>query len=147
MPVLSDIDFEQAVFNIADNPVKSFSPFVFYNKAGDCIEFYVSQNDYYAERIDDYLTLFLDMNTDEIVGFMIKNIKQILNKIDTSKLAWSFIVNDDEVQLGVLFTAIFLSGTKTNDIDEVLVREYKKVVKVAENHALDKVSLQEFAYA
>jgi hypothetical protein len=145
--MLSDTDFAQEIFNIANNLAQPFHPFVFYNKAGDCIEFYVSQNDYYAERIDDYLTLFLDMDTDEIVGFMVKNIKQILNKIDTSKLAWSFIVNDDEVQLGVLFTAIFLSDKKTSDRDEVLVREYKKVVKVAENHALDKVSLQEFAYA
>jgi hypothetical protein len=147
MMVLSDTDFVQEVFNIANNPVKPFRPFVFYNKAGDCIEFYVSQNDYYAERIDDYLTLFLDMETDEIVGFMVKNIKQILNKIDTSKVAWSFIVNGDEVQLGVLFTAIFLNGKKTTDIDDVLVREYRKVVKVAESHALDKVSLQDFAYA
>jgi len=40
-----------------------FEPFAFHNTAGDCIEFFVTQDDYFGQRVDDYLTLYLDMDT------------------------------------------------------------------------------------
>ncbi|MDR2707028.1 MAG: hypothetical protein LBC02_14740 [Planctomycetaceae bacterium] len=146
MTVLSDTKYTEflKIFDMENISTKSFCPFVFYNKEGDCFEFYVSQNSYYSERIDDYLTVFLDMETNEIVGFMIKNVKRIVEMASSSKTAWSFIVDDGEVRLNALFVMI-LSNDRSHENKEILVREYKKVIEIAETNKIDKVSLRDFA--
>ncbi|MDR2438022.1 MAG: hypothetical protein LBE12_01455 [Planctomycetaceae bacterium] len=134
------------IFDITNLSPKPFSPFVFYNKDGDSLEFYISSNDFYSERIDDYLTLLLDMDSDVMAGFIIKNIKQICEKVSASQSAWEFVVNDGNVKLHTLITAFLVLNEKTredNKIDKILVREYKKVVNIIEEKKIDKVSLHD----
>lgn len=139
MTVLSDQEFAQQIFEIAGEPVEQFESYVFNNIEGDCIEFFVSPENYFAERIDDYLTLYLDMNTEEITGFVIKNVKRIIEKLSPNKMAMEFVIDDGKVQLRSLFTAMFAGPDEPKR--EKLVRAYRKVVRLAEKMKIDEVEL------
>jgi hypothetical protein len=59
-----------------------FRPFVFYNKAGNCLEVYLSNSDYYSDYVDNTLSILRDMNSNEIVGFVVNNIDYIVTGRD-----------------------------------------------------------------
>ena len=139
MTILSDQEFTARIFEIAGEPVEHFEPFAFHNTAGDCIEFFVAQEDYFVERIDDYLTLYLDMDTEQIVGFVIKNVKRILERLASHKTATAFVIDDGKLRLRSLFTSLFFLSNGQDR--EMIVREYVKVVKIAESCQLDKVEM------
>lgn len=139
MSTLYDQELVARLFEIAGEPTGHFEPFVFHNKAGDCFEFFVTQDDYYAARVDDYLTLYLEMETDEIVGFVIKNVKRIIEKLSSNKMAMEFVIDDGKIQLRSLFTAMFTGPDEPKR--EKLVREYRKVVRIAEEMKIDEVEL------
>jgi len=143
---LSKQDFMDTIFEIAGESSGDFKPFVFHNKAGDCIEFFVSKDDYFGERIDDYLTLYLDMDTEQIVGFVIKNIKRILDRLSHQKSAMEFVIDDGMANLRCLFTAMFANEKPGTDQAKraLVVREYRKVVEIAETNEIGTVEL---AYA
>lgn len=141
MTVLSDQEFVQRIFEIAGEPVEHFEPFVFNNTAGDCIEFFVSNHDYYADRIDDYLTVYKDMDTEEIIGFVIKNIKRIFKKLSAKKRAMAFVYDDHRFRLRNLFVAMFFSDTEEDGQKTVIWDYYENVVKLAESNRLDEVEL------
>ena len=139
MTVITDKEYVDAVFEIAAQaqPQGRFSPFVAPNEDGDCVEFFVSPNDYYAKRIDDYLTLYLDEETNDVVGFVIKNISRILNRVATQQADYAFVIRDGEVRLEALFTAMFLGDERRG----TYVQEYYRVVDIAQQHQLDRVRI------
>ena len=46
----------------------SFTPSAYYNKVGDCVEFIASPDRFYAERIDDLVTVYYSYETREIAS-------------------------------------------------------------------------------
>ena len=139
---LSKQEFIDLIFEIAGEPTGNFKPFAFHNKTGDCIEFFVTQDDYFAERVDDYLTLYLEMDTEEIVGFVVKNVKRIVDRLSRQKSAMAFVIDDGKAKLRCLFAAMFANGRP--DLDEkraLVVREYRRVAEIAESNHLDEVEL------
>ena len=147
MSVMTDQVMTNRIFEVAGALSEHFEPFAFHNTDGDCIEFFVAQDDYFSERIDDYLTLYLDMDTEQIVGFVIKNIKRILDRLSMQRPAVAFVIDDGTVVLRSLFVSMFVNGQTGNRQEErqdVIVRHYQKVVEIAETNKLDRVEL---AYA
>jgi len=140
---LSKQEFMDLIFEIAGPLAEDFKPFAFHNKAGDSIEFFVTQDDYYGLRVDDYLTLYLEMDTDQIVGFVIKNVKRIVERLSRQKSAMAFVIDDGKAKLRCLFAAM-LAGENPNADPEkrtVAVREYRRVAEIAEQYELDEVEL------
>ena len=62
------------------NTVKEFHPCVSYNADGDCIEGFITNDDYVAEWINKSLTLYKNRETGEIVGFLIENATHLMKK-------------------------------------------------------------------
>ena len=144
MTVLSDQEFAARIFDIAGEQVEHFEPFVFNNTDGDCIEFFVSDDNYYGERIDDYLTVYHSQETAEIVGFVIKNVKRMFDRLSQQRSAMEFVIDDGKVQLRSLFVLMF-AHEKNNTAQEgkrdLIVREYRKVVEIAETNKLGEVEI------
>jgi hypothetical protein len=86
----------------AEEPVASeFTPYVDYGKEADALNVYFRPDADYSKRLTDHITLFLSLETYEIVGCRIKGVAGILedlpNYIDIdhggvklSILFWSF---------------------------------------------------------
>ncbi len=143
MTALYDQELVARLFEITGEPTGHFKPFAFHNKEGDCIEFFVSQDDYFSDRVDDYLTLYRDMDTERIVGFVIKNVKRITDRLSKQKSAMAFVIDDGKANLRCLFTALFANENPDADQEKraLIVREYRNVVEIAESNELDEVEL------
>ena len=75
---MTDQSFIQTVFDIASSHSGAFSPFVFYNSAGNCLEVFLSDKDYYAKWLNPNLTVYLAEGTDEVVGLVITGISRLI---------------------------------------------------------------------
>ena len=139
MTVMTDFEYENAILEMAKEEQVAFEPFSLLNEDGDCIEFFVSPKDYYAERVDDYLTVYIEEETGEVAGFVIKNITRILKRVAAQQAVYSFVIFDGEVRLEALFT-VMLGNTVDQKI--TYVREYRKVVDIAKTHKLDRIQLK-----
>ena len=143
MTVHYDQELVKRVFEIAGDMIGPFEPFAFYNKAGDCIEFFVTQDDYFMDRVDDYLTLYRDMDTEQIVGFVIKNVKRIIERLSKQKSAMEFVIDDGKAKLRCLFAAMLACDNQNTSQEKrsLVVREYRRVAEIAESNELDEIEI------
>jgi hypothetical protein len=102
-------------------------PAVFYNEDGDCIEFLISTEGFYAERVDKLLTVFYGRESGEIVGSLIKGVKRFIAEMAQSGPGFAIDVQDGRVRLSHLFSA----GMRKHG-DRVKVRCYQKLRTLAE---------------
>jgi len=61
---------------------REFEPRPYYSPESDALYFYCENEDYAAERIDCWLTVFRAFSDNRIIGFKIKNVKILLSKFD-----------------------------------------------------------------
>src|SRR5947209_1689017 len=73
MTPLSNDRFAEEVMRLA-KPVSPFVPVVTYDPDGDCIEFLAKPDNFYAERIDDLVTVYYSQETREVIGSLIKGV-------------------------------------------------------------------------
>jgi len=59
---------------IAKEPISKFRGESWYNQDGDCIVWFFSDSEHYAERINDKITIYRSLKNDKIVGCQIKGI-------------------------------------------------------------------------
>jgi hypothetical protein len=57
---------------------EGFRPVPYYSPEADALTWFVRDRDHYAQRIDETLTVYLDMETDEPVGWKIKGVRRLL---------------------------------------------------------------------
>ncbi|MCL2028689.1 MAG: hypothetical protein FWG79_09445 [Bacteroidales bacterium] len=133
---MTDKEYADTILEMASQVQGEFAPFAFPNEEGDCIEFFVSPKDYYAKRVDDYLTLYLEEKTGDVAGFVIKNITWILDNV-SSGMDCSFVIRDGEMCLEAMFAAMVWSDERRI----TFVREYRRVANLAKSHHLDKIRI------
>jgi hypothetical protein len=83
--------------------VKNFASHPYYSREGDFLTYYFRDDDFYAQRIDDTLTVYLSMEENDFVGFKLKGIRNLLETLGEFTLK----VKDSEgsIMLGMLFWA------------------------------------------
>ena len=60
----------------------------FYLADSDSLQFYHENVDHYAERIDCWLTVYKEFETDKLIGFKLKNVKVLLSRFDVLGLGY-----------------------------------------------------------
>ncbi len=114
-------------------------PQAFYNKDGDCIEFLISNESYYAERVDDLLTVYHSQESDDIVGSLVKGVSTFVRHVLQASPGFAIEIQDGEMCLTHLFTAgMWQSG------DDVRVQAYKRLRDSAGEHHVSVHGLPEF---
>jgi len=83
-----------------------FESGAWYNGPGDCIEVHLAKDEYYAQRVDDVLTVFRSQSSGDIVGCQVKGMVALLQK--TGSLGLEFRAK--KVPLGVLFLLSFFQA-------------------------------------
>lgn len=87
---------------LAANKPAGFRSVPHYVRSGDYLTYFLTDEDCYAERLDDVLTVYLARGTDRLVGCKVKGVKHIL------RTAGNFGVNVDggkRVKMGLFFFA------------------------------------------
>ena len=104
MNPLSNQKYSEEVMRICADAKPDF-PCAYYDIDGDCIEALVKQEPYYAERIDDLVTVYCSENNDEIIGCLIKGVKKIFSKNPKTQI----IMQAGRVLLSDFFIVGFLT--------------------------------------
>jgi hypothetical protein len=129
MNSMTNSEFEQFAKGLAASTEK-FIPTATYDPDGDCIEFVARPDSFYAERIDDLVTVYYSHETNEIIGSLIKNVSHFYKIVLDKFPGFRIEVQDGMVRLEHLFLAKLWSSA--HETDEVVVLKYRKLIAVAE---------------
>jgi hypothetical protein len=72
MTVTSNADFAKQMMLLARD-AEEFRPTATYDPDGDCIEFLAKPDAFYAERVDDLVTVYYSQDTGELIGSLIQS--------------------------------------------------------------------------
>ena len=129
MKMLTHNEFADTVLGIA-RKAGAFQPQAVYDKDGDCIEFLAKPDPFYAERVDDLVTVYYSQETNEVIGSLIKGLSKFLPDILKSFPGFCVEVKAGHVKLKHLFLARLWTTPKTQA--RILIKTYEKLIAVAE---------------
>jgi hypothetical protein len=117
---------------LADQSIESFSPIPLYSREGDFLTYFFNNDDAYAHRVDELLTVYLSDETDDLVGCKIKGVQQILDTLGS----FSVVIEDSKISLGLLF----LAGMAVSKSSEK--SQYEEIGRRTKNILVDRQELQ-----
>ena len=98
-----------------------FSASPWYNGAGDCIHYHWRQDEYYADWVDDKITVYRSIKTNEAVGLQIKGIVALIQKLG------DFGVSINEQTDVPLAMFLFASRAASSTDDEKMIVAREKI--------------------
>lgn len=84
----------------------SFRSEPWYNEAGDCLNYYLEDCQFYEDRVDDILTVFRCMDDDRFVGVQIKGVSALLARFGDFHIH----IDAGKVQMSAFFFVSLLLG-------------------------------------
>lgn len=78
---------------------QKFTPCAYYGPEEDALIFYFRNDPDYAKRVNKWLTLYLAMDSDELVGCQVKGVRKVLE--DMGSFGIDF--DDKKVKLKIIF--------------------------------------------
>src|SRR5258708_1690698 len=102
---LTNEEFAAKVLEVMGEP-GPFAPAAYYDPDGDCIEFFASPDNFYAERVDDLLTVYYSERTGEVVGSLLKGIKRLCGHLLKRLPGLEIEVKNGPIKLSHIFTSI-----------------------------------------
>ena len=118
-------------------PAEKFRPTATYDRDGDCIEFLTKPDSFFAERVDDLVTVYYSQETGEVIGSLIKGVAKFFQ--DTPGLR--VVIDDGRMKLEHLFLAHLLSSNRQKQ--DLATLTYRKLIDMAEDTQVET----ELAYA
>jgi hypothetical protein len=78
---------------------RAFKPRPYYGHEEDSLTFYFDKAESYGRRVDELLTLFLSLKTDELVGFQVKGVRKNLKRLGDFGIA----IKHGKIRCGLFF--------------------------------------------
>lgn len=107
--------------------IEPFKPCAYYDKDGDCIEFFFSNERSYGKRLDSWVTVYRSRKTDEIVGGLLKGLHRLMRRYPGL---------DIEIKDGQVEVACILRAPAWAQGDPVSKKTYGDVIRQAEEIGL-----------
>jgi DUF971 family protein len=95
--------YDECIEKLLADSEREFSPFAEFDADGDCIEFFMKPDPYYAERIDGLLTVYRSQENKEIIGAQIKRVSALCAEILGKFPGFRVEVHDGKVPLVHIF--------------------------------------------
>src|SRR5437764_148810 len=134
MTAMSNAEFAKRMMLMA-RPAGQFEPTATYDPDGDCIEFLSKPDPFYAERVDDLVTVYYSQETNDVIGSLIKGVskfcKDVLEKLPGFKIE----IDDGRVKLVHLFLARLWSTER--EPQGLATLAYRKLIDVAEDTVVE----------
>jgi len=106
-----------------------------YDPDGDCIEFLSRPEPFYAERIDDLVTVYYSQETREVIGSLIKGASRFCHEILKRLPGFRIEVIDGAIRLEHIFLAKLWSVE--HDPADLATITYRKLIQVAEETGVE----------
>ena len=134
MTVTTNSNFAKRMMLLAQ-PAENFRPTATYDPDGDCIEFLAKPDSFYAERIDDLVTVYYSQETDEVVGSLIKSVSKFCRDMLEKMPGLRIEIHDGPVRLQHIFRARMWSGNF--DPNDMATLTYRKLIEVSRETVID----------
>jgi hypothetical protein len=128
MTIASNHDFAKRMMLLA-RPAAQFTPTATYDPDGDCIEFLAKPDPFYAERIDDLVTVYYSQETGELMGSLIKGAAKFCEDMAKRMPGFRIEIHDGPVRLVHIFRARLWS--LSHDAHDLVTLTYRKLIEVA----------------
>ena len=125
----SNANFAAEVMRLAE-PIGEFKPVATYDPDGDCIEFLAKPDAFYAERVDDLVTVYYSQETNQVIGSLIKGVHGFMAQHPGLKVD----IQDGRMRLVHLFRAKVWNKTNPQSVE---VRTYRKLIEVAQEASVE----------
>jgi hypothetical protein len=129
MKAMPNPDFAERMMQLTAS-AGPFEAAATYDPDGDCIEFLAKPDLFYAERVDDLVTVYYSQETGEIVGSLIKSASKFCQRLLERFPGFRIEIIDGRVKLEHLFLARLWSAPPEQE--EIITLTYRKLIKVAE---------------
>lgn len=110
-------------------PSEPFEPTAKYDPDGDCIEFIIRAEPFYAERIDGLVTVYRSQPNDEIVGSLIKGVSAFCKKLHQRFPGFEITVEAGRVRLDHIFLAKLWTSRHQS---KIISLTYRQLIEEAE---------------
>ena len=134
MSPVSNSDFADRMMLLA-RPAEQFEPTAIYDPDGDCIEFLAKPDSFFAERVDDLVTVYYSQDTQEVIGSLIKGVRGFCDKILKTMPGFQIGIRDGRVRLVHIFRARL--WTSKAALERRIALTYEKLIKVAEDSQVE----------
>lgn len=130
MTVTSNEEFAKRMMLLTE-PVEPFKPTATYDPDGDCIEFLISPDPFYAERVDDLVTVYYSQESGQVIGSFIKGVSKFCHAFLEKMPGFQIELQDRRVKLRHIFLARLWSSQHAPRTLPTLA--YKKLIAIAED--------------
>jgi hypothetical protein len=110
-------------------PGEQFTPTASYDPDGDCIEFLAKPDPFFAERIDELVTVYYSQDTGEVIGSLIKGVSKFCREVLERAPGFRVSIEDGPVHLEHLFLAWL--WMKRSDPQDLVTLAYRRLIDVA----------------
>ena len=129
MTVTSNEEFAKRTMLLAA-PAEPFKPSAAYDPDGDCIEFLASPDPFYAERVDNLVTVYYSQETGEVIGSLLKGVSKFCTALLVKMPGFQIEIQDRRAKLRHIFLArLWSSQHAPRDLPTLT---YKKLIAIAE---------------
>jgi hypothetical protein len=136
MTLTSNEEFAKRMMLLAE-PAEQFKPTAAYDPDGDCIEFLASPDPFYAERVDDLVTVYYSQETDQVIGSLIKGVSKFCSALSEKMPGFQIEIQDRRMKLQHIFLArLWSSQHAPRDLPTLT---YKKLIAIAEDIEVEGV--------
>src|SRR3984957_3426443 len=104
MTVTSHAEFAKRMMLLA-RPAEQFRPTATYDPDGDCIEFLAKPEPFFAERVDELVTVYYSQETGEVIGSLLKGVSTFCKELLERMPGFQIEIRDNRVRLVHLFRA------------------------------------------
>lgn len=130
MTAISNEEFAKRMMLLAE-PAEPFRPTAAYDPDGDCIEFLVSPDPFFAERIDDLVTVYYSQESGQVIGSFIKGVSKFCRAFSEKMPGFRIDIQDQRVKLQHIFLARLWSSQHAPQALPALA--YRKLISIAED--------------
>jgi len=99
---------------------------IWYNKEGDCLQLQTEQVAVVGERIDEFLTVYHSAENNDIIGFQLKDIKELVNRYGLTGIVVNASVDPDKLDISVY--ALLLRAFRSANLSVSREVAYSKVI-------------------
>jgi hypothetical protein len=106
-----------------------FRPMATYDAGNDCLEFFASNESYYAQSIDALVTIYCAHDTNAPVGLLLKKVNKFFREFLKKSPGFRAEIQDHRIKVEHLFTAKIWASEDPQDFRVITYRKFREVAQ------------------